>query len=65
MMYNYTKRLCKYCKEAMMEISDIDYNFIGNQDEYLYCPKCNSYLFVKIRYGKQIFCKWDNTERKI
>lgn len=61
-MKSYVERLCKFCKLAMMKIDDIDYNFDGNQDEYLYCPNCNATLFVKVRYKKCIFHDWSKPD---
>lgn len=37
-----------------MILDDIDYNFEGNEDRYYLCPKCHSYLIVKVRYRKII-----------
>ena len=45
---------CKRCG-TKVELDDIEYNFAGNQNEWLYCPKCNEWIIIKVRYGK--ICK--------
>ena len=44
---------CRKCNTEMI-LDDIDYNFEGNEDRYYLCPKCHSYLIVKVRYRKII-----------
>lgn len=50
MKSNYIKG-CPYCGN-LLEVEDIDFNFKGNQDEYLYCFECDRYFLAKIRYNK-------------
>lgn len=53
----YTKGMkCYYCGKEM-ELDDIDYNFKGNQDDYLICD-CGVSCIVKVRYGKVCKKKW-------
>lgn len=42
---------CKKCGHYV-DLDDVDYQFQGCQDEYLYCPKCNEWIFVKVRFNK-------------
>lgn len=60
-MYSkYTKEMkCKFCGHDMT-LDDIDYNFEGNQDDYLICPHCGSSCIVKIRFKRVISAKFDN-----
>lgn len=50
---------CRKCGETM-EISDIDFNFPGNQNNYWSCPneKCDSFFEENIRYWKVIKSTW-------
>lgn len=50
MKNNYQKK-CPKC-DTELYVDDIDYNFKGNQDEYLICPKCYAFVFAKVRYNK-------------
>ena len=42
---------CPKCYGNLI-IDDIDFNFKGNENDYCICEKCNSSIFIKIRYGK-------------
>lgn len=53
----YFKDVCKKCGKTM-EIDDVDFRFRGCQDEYYYCPNCDTHLHVKIRYGSMVSTKW-------
>lgn len=44
---------CINCNVDMI-LDDEDYNFKGNFDQYLYCPKCEMCGFRKVRYNKCI-----------
>lgn len=44
---------CPICNERFL-VDDIDYNFKGCEDDYLYCEKCNINAFIKIRYGRPV-----------
>lgn len=44
---------CVNCGSTMV-LDDEDYNFKGNFDQYLYCPKCEVTGFRKVRYNKCI-----------
>lgn len=44
---------CINCNVDMI-LDDEDYNFKGNFDQYLYCPKCEMHGFRKVRYNKCI-----------
>ena len=45
----YGRKCDKCCNDIVVD--DIDYNFKGNQDEYLFCEHCKQSIFVKVRYG--------------
>lgn len=45
---------CKKC-HSYMYLDDVDYSFQGCQDEYWFCPKCESCMTVKVRYGKVLY----------
>ena len=44
-------KVCQKCGNQV-NVEDIDYQFDGCQDEYVFCEKCNEDIFVKVRYGK-------------
>ena len=44
---------CKYCGKEM-SLNDVDYNFVGNKDNYWICDNCNARAIQMIRYGKSI-----------
>lgn len=47
----YYGKKCKKCGNEII-VDDIDYNFKGNQNEYLICEHCKLAIFVKVRYEK-------------
>lgn len=58
MISKYTKSMkCKYCGNEM-ELDDVDYNFKGNQDDYLICD-CGASCVVKVRYDKICKKEWE------
>lgn len=52
---------CKFCNHEM-RLDDIDYNFKGNQDNYYHCDNCNGSAFEKIRYNKQVYLEYTESE---
>ena len=45
---------CLKCGKEM-DTDDVDFNFHGNYDEYLYCNNCDVSGFIKVRYNKEIY----------
>ena len=54
-MSRFSFYLCPFC-HTHLEIDDIDYNFKGCYDEYVFCDKCKISGFLKIRYSNLISC---------
>lgn len=42
---------CKLCNHYLY-LDDIDYDFIGKQDEYWLCSHCTASMTVYVRYNK-------------
>lgn len=56
------KRICSKCGGNLKNY-DVDYNFVGNQDEYYECEKCGHELRAKVRFGKVVkICEVDSED---
>lgn len=49
---------CCNCGEHM-DIDDIEYNFKGNKNEWLYCEKCKINCYAEIRFNQLFRIKFE------